>query len=144
MLLARSLLLLLGELIKEYLLHGGQHTAEFLHCPLQLLAPVRLNRLHELLHPFLAFPEDSVNRLVLLGCQIQLALHTAQELESHYTRRSGLRRSDGVYGTLRAAVTAVLNMLDQQTPGHHARAEDYHRGEDKFPGVHRAESMGCS
>ena len=72
---------------KRLLLLGGQHAAEFLYGPLELLPPARLHRLHELLHPFLAFLEDLVNRFALLGCQVQLPLHAPQELDAHYARR---------------------------------------------------------
>src|SRR5258708_2656371 len=38
----------------------------------------------------------------------------------------------------------AANVLDEQTAGHHARAENNHRGQDDFPGVHRTASAAGS
>jgi hypothetical protein len=112
-LLAGALLLQLYQIVKPLPLFRRQHRPEILYGLLELLPPARLHCLLELFHAFLALLEDLVNRLALFGRQVQLPLHAAEELNSHYARKRGLRGVGNSNGALRAAIPTMFGIPDQ-------------------------------
>ena len=86
--------------------------------------PIKIGAIFGVTGPaaYLGAPEEKTARMVvdsinrdggILGRQVQLPFHSAQEFDSHYTRGRRLRRADGIGGALWAAITPMLNMPDQ-------------------------------
>ena len=139
-------LLLLQHGIEDFALGGIENRPELLPGVLQFLVQERGDGFHELASVLLAFGEDSIDFLALFVRKVEITFHPAQELESNAVggeRGKGLSRVRGILarGFLWVRFDSI-RVTNEETTGHHAGAEDEHRGEDDFPGVHQVVSTG--
>lgn len=92
----------------------------------------------------LAFPEYSINPLALFSRKVQVPFHAPEELDSYAV---GRKRGDWLGRVGDVEILCLMSMgplgiANQEPSRHHAGAEDEHRGEDNFPGIHQVESAG--
>ena len=130
------LLLLLEQLIETKLLLGSQDRTKIVFC----LAQFFVDLFSGALLPFL---EDFVDLLLLVGREVQLALDATQEVEPHAAGRDrgGLSVARGP--KLARSTSARNSVFNQQTAGHHSRAENDHGCGNDSPGVHQGELESC-
>jgi len=144
--LAESLLLLLKQFIEASALCRRKPFAKFIFCPLHFLPQLWGDRFHELFGAFLAFLQNLIDALALPCRQIQFPFHPAKKLDSHETLVTGWSRVPGDCRVLRRrrSVMPAIQSANKQTTCDHAGGENNKNGKDDFPGLHRAESAGCS
>ena len=90
MLLSLRMLRVFEQFIKARALFRGEHLAEFFFGALKFFFKGRRHRLHEFAGVVLAFLQDFVDALTLFGGEIEVALHAAEELETHAAGGNGL------------------------------------------------------
>ena|SRR6516162_8058665 len=81
-LLIRAMRGVFEQLIELFLLLGREYFAELLPGVVKLQADVRRYRFHNLPAAFLAFLQELVDLLMLVGSEVQIALDTAQKVQT--------------------------------------------------------------
>jgi len=80
------MLLLLYQVCKVHSLDRSQNLDKLRFGLLHLFAKLRRDWFHDFLGAFLAFPQDAIDALALLGRKIQFSAYTPQKIQSHAYR----------------------------------------------------------
>ena len=137
------LLLLPKQVLEARSLFRRKDFPELVPGVLQLVGQQGADGLHDLPGVLLALTENAVDPFVLFGRQVEFLLHAAEQFQFEAARRGGERWGDGPHGCCLSKTGGGMQpgeVLNQQTAGHHAGAENDHGGENDLPVIHQEKS----